>query len=62
MLAVFLLLLSITLFFFIKLLRKADDAVSSIDLAAAAFRRSITAMPWIRLLVKFITRTRGRKD
>lgn len=60
-LAVFLLLLSITLIFFIKFLRKADDVASGIESAATAFRRSVTAMPWIRLVTNIITRTRGRK-
>ncbi|MBI2007617.1 hypothetical protein HYU82_01225 [Candidatus Saccharibacteria bacterium] len=60
-LAVFLLLLSITLIFFIKFLRKADDVANSVESAAAAFRRSATAMPWIRLITNVIARTRGRK-
>ena len=60
-LAVFLLLLSITLIFFIKFLRKADDVANSVESAAAAFRRSATAMPWIKLITNVIARTRGRK-
>lgn len=61
-LAVFLLLLSITLVFFIKFLRKADDVANSVESAAAAFRKSAAAMPWIRLITNIITRTRGRKS
>jgi len=61
-LAVFLILLSITLIFFIKFLRKADDVASSVESAATAFRRSVSAMPFIRLLTNIITRSRGRKD
>lgn len=60
-LAFFLLLLSITLVFFIKFLRKADDVANSVESAAAAFRRSATAMPWIRLVTNLITRTRTRR-
>ncbi len=60
-LAVFLLLLSITLVFFIKFLRKADDVANSVESAATAFRRSAAAMPWVRLVTNIITRTRGRK-
>lgn len=60
-LAVFLLLLSIALVFFIKFLRKADDVASSVESAATAFRRSAMAMPWIRLVTNIISRTRGRK-
>jgi hypothetical protein len=55
-LAVFLILLSITLIFFIRFLRKADDVANSVEAAAIAFKRSATAMPFVRLLTNLMTR------
>jgi hypothetical protein len=55
-LSVFLILLSITLIFFIKFLRKADDVADSVEAAATAFKRSAAAMPFVRLLTNLMTR------
>lgn len=60
-LAVFLLLLSLTLIFFIKFLRKADDVANSVGSAATAFKRSAAVLPFVKLLTNIITRSRGRK-
>ncbi|HEX5395412.1 MAG TPA: hypothetical protein VFW52_03635 [Candidatus Saccharimonadales bacterium] len=55
-LAIFLILLSITLVFFIKFLRKADEAVSGVEAAAMAFKRSAQAMPFVKLVSNLMTR------
>gem|GEM_PF-2570282 len=60
-LAGFLLLLSITLVFFIKFLRKADDVANSVGSAAVAFKRSAAALPLIKLVTNIIARNRRRK-
>ncbi|MBI4033577.1 hypothetical protein HY379_01120 [Candidatus Saccharibacteria bacterium] len=60
-LTVFLLLLSISLIFFIRLMRKADNVADSFESAATAFRRSASLMPWAKLIAKVIARKRNRK-
>ncbi len=61
-LAIFLLLLSVALVFFIKFLRKADNVADSVGTAATAFRRSVSAMPFIRLISNIIARkSRGKE-
>ncbi|HSX18011.1 MAG TPA: hypothetical protein VLE51_01485 [Candidatus Saccharimonadales bacterium] len=60
-LAVFLILLSIALIFFIRFLRRADHVANSVESAATAVRRSASAMPLIRLVTNIISRKRGGK-
>jgi hypothetical protein len=60
-LAVFLVLMSIALVYFIKFLRKADDVANSVESAASTFKRSMTVMPLVRLVTNIINGKRGRK-
>jgi len=59
-LAIFLILLSVALIFFIKFLRKADDVASSVGSAATAFRRSVSAIPIIRLVTNIVKARKGK--
>ena len=63
-LAVFLILLSITLIYFIRFLRRADRVADSVESAATAVKRSASAMPFARLLSDIIMgkRRKGKKN
>ena len=60
-LTVFLILLSVALIYFIRLLRKADQVADSVESAATAFRRSAAAMPWVKLFNNVFNRSRRKK-
>lgn len=60
-LAVFLILLSVSLLYFIKFLRKADNVADSVESAATAVRRSASAMPLVRLLTNLFKIRKDKK-
>lgn len=60
-LAVFLVLLCITLISFIRFLRRADQMANQVESAADAIRRSATAVPFVKLITNVISRANGRK-
>lgn len=61
-LSVFLVLLSIALIYFIRLLKKADEVANSVESAATAVRRSASAAPFVKLINNIISRPRDRKE
>lgn len=59
-LAVFLVILSIALIFLIRVFRRAADVAESVESAATAVKRGITAAPFIRLITNLIFKRKGK--
>ena len=63
-LTVFLILLSIAVYYLIKLFRRADQVADSVESAAEAVKKSAKAMPIVSFLSDIITgkRRKGKKN
>ncbi|OGL38798.1 hypothetical protein A3J32_01025 [Candidatus Saccharibacteria bacterium RIFCSPLOWO2_02_FULL_46_7] len=57
-LAVFLIIFSIALIFLIRVFRRAAEVADSVESAASAVKKGVTAMPVINLVSKIISRKR----
>jgi len=58
-LAVFLIIFSIALIFLIRVFRRAADVAESVESAATAVKRGVTAAPFIRIITKLVSKKKG---
>ena len=59
-LAIFLIIACVALLFLIKVFRKAAVVADSVESAATAVKRGVTAAPFIRLFTKMISKKGGK--
>ena len=55
-LAVFLIILSVTLIYLMRVLKRTAEVADSVESAASAVKKGVTAMPVINLVSKIISR------
>ncbi|MBI2592134.1 hypothetical protein HYW36_01520 [Candidatus Saccharibacteria bacterium] len=60
-LAVFLIIFSVALIYLIRVFKRAADVAESVESAASAVRKGVTAMPVINLISKLVTIKRKNK-
>lgn len=58
-LALFLIILGITLIYLIRVLKRAEQVASSMESAATAVKRGVAAAPFIKIISKLVSRKRG---